>query len=66
MIRYILFHAHNPYLTMVQPEKIIGPGGQSVYTDGDGPILVYHYYTSAGSRLGELLMNRLVESQLLT
>ncbi|KAG6907855.1 hypothetical protein DXG01_007119 [Tephrocybe rancida] len=36
--------------------QIIGPGGQDVMTDGDGPILVYHYYTSAGSFLG---INRL-------
>ncbi|PVF99263.1 endo-1,5-alpha-L-arabinosidase, partial [Serendipita vermifera] len=33
-------------------DSIIGPGGQSVYTDSDGPILVYHYYTPTGSRLG--------------
>ncbi|KIM45479.1 glycoside hydrolase family 43 protein [Hebeloma cylindrosporum] len=32
--------------------NIIGPGGQFVYTDNDGPILVYHYYTPYGSRLG--------------
>ncbi|PVF96553.1 glycoside hydrolase family 43 protein [Serendipita vermifera] len=37
-------------------DSIIGPGGQSVYTDGDGPILVYHYYTSTTSKLG---INRL-------
>ncbi|CAA7260619.1 unnamed protein product [Cyclocybe aegerita] len=36
--------------------NIIGPGGQDVYSDGDGPILVYHYYTSSGSFLG---INRL-------
>jgi len=33
-----------------------GPGGQDVYTDGDGPIIVYHYYTSSGHKLG---INRL-------
>ncbi|KAF5341510.1 hypothetical protein D9758_012580 [Tetrapyrgos nigripes] len=36
--------------------NIIGPGGQDVMDDNDGPILVYHYYTSAGSFLG---INRL-------
>ncbi|KAF8587036.1 glycoside hydrolase family 43 protein [Ramaria rubella] len=36
--------------------SIIGPGGQSVFSDNDGPIMVYHYYTSSGSLLG---INRL-------
>ncbi|KAF9027520.1 glycoside hydrolase family 43 protein [Hymenopellis radicata] len=36
--------------------NIYGPGGQDIMTDGDGPILVYHYYTSSGSFLG---INRL-------
>jgi len=36
--------------------SIVGPGGQDLFTDGDGPILVYHYYTSSGSFLG---INRL-------
>ncbi|KAF5328660.1 hypothetical protein D9619_011678 [Psilocybe cf. subviscida] len=36
--------------------SVVGPGGQDVFTDGDGPILVYHYYTSSGSKLG---INRL-------
>ena len=31
--------------------QIVGPGGQDVFTDGDGPILVYHYYTSAGNNV---------------
>lgn len=35
---------------------VIGPGGQDVFTDADGPILVYHYYTSTGHHLG---INRL-------
>ncbi|KAJ7982789.1 glycoside hydrolase family 43 protein [Mycena polygramma] len=33
-------------------DSIVGPGGQDVMTDTDGPILVYHYYTSSGSFLG--------------
>ncbi|KAF9496069.1 glycoside hydrolase family 43 protein [Pleurotus eryngii] len=37
-------------------DNIIGPGGQDVMADGDGPILVYHYYTSSGNFLG---INRL-------
>ncbi|KAJ3926853.1 MAG: glycosyl hydrolase [Lentinula lateritia] len=37
-------------------DSIVGPGGQDLMTDADGPILVYHYYTSAGSFLG---INRL-------
>ncbi|KAH7101579.1 secreted arabinase [Auriculariales sp. MPI-PUGE-AT-0066] len=32
--------------------SITGPGGQDVYQDSDGPILVYHYYNSQGSFLG--------------
>ncbi|KAI3621305.1 arabinan endo--alpha-l-arabinosidase [Moniliophthora roreri] len=36
--------------------RIVGPGGQDIFDDGDGPILVYHYYTSSGSLLG---INRL-------
>ncbi|KAH7103226.1 glycoside hydrolase family 43 protein [Auriculariales sp. MPI-PUGE-AT-0066] len=38
-------------------DSIIGPGGQDVYTDGDGSVLVYHYYTSSGSWLGINLLN---------
>ncbi|GLB38305.1 putative glycosyl hydrolase 43 family protein [Lyophyllum shimeji] len=37
-------------------DSIIGPGGQDLMDDVDGPILVYHYYTSSGSFLG---INRL-------
>ncbi|KAI4519603.1 glycoside hydrolase family 43 protein [Schizophyllum commune Loenen D] len=37
-------------------DQIFGPGGQDVWEDDDGPILVYHYYTDAGSFLG---INRL-------
>jgi len=36
--------------------SIVGPGGQSVFLDNDGPILVYHYYTATSSLLG---INRL-------
>ncbi|KAI3621208.1 arabinan endo--alpha-l-arabinosidase [Moniliophthora roreri] len=36
--------------------NIIGPGGQDLMDDGDGPILIYHYYTPSGSFLG---INRL-------
>ncbi|KAK7439022.1 hypothetical protein VKT23_017728 [Stygiomarasmius scandens] len=36
--------------------NIIGPGGQDIMDDADGPILVYHYYTAQGSFLG---INRL-------
>ncbi|KAF8887172.1 glycoside hydrolase family 43 protein [Infundibulicybe gibba] len=43
-------------LVLGSHDNIIGPGGQDVMTDGDGPILIYHYYTSAGSFLG---INRL-------
>ncbi|KAF5361685.1 hypothetical protein D9758_007337 [Tetrapyrgos nigripes] len=37
--------------------NIVGPGGQDVFDDVDGPILVYHYYTSAGSFLGINLLD---------
>ncbi|KAL0577123.1 hypothetical protein V5O48_004876 [Marasmius crinis-equi] len=43
-------------LVLGSHDKIIGPGGQDLMDDGDGPILIYHYYTSAGSFLG---INRL-------
>ncbi|TDL15574.1 arabinanase [Rickenella mellea] len=32
--------------------SIVGPGGQDLFIDRYGPILVYHYYTSNGSFLG--------------
>jgi len=38
-------------------DAIVGPGGQDVMTDTDAPVLVYHYYTSAGSFLGINLLN---------
>jgi arabinan endo-1,5-alpha-L-arabinosidase len=31
---------------------IVGPGGESVLPDSDNWLLVYHYYTASGSRLG--------------
>lgn len=43
-------------LVLGSHDSIIGPGGQDVFDDTDGPILVYHYYTSSGSYLG---INRL-------
>lgn len=33
---------------LISRSQIYGPGGQDVYQDVDGPILVYHYYTSSG------------------
>ncbi|KAG5639204.1 hypothetical protein H0H81_005683 [Sphagnurus paluster] len=36
-------------LVLASAGNIIGPGGQDLMTDGDGPIIVYHYYTSTGS-----------------
>ncbi|KAG8990712.1 hypothetical protein FRB90_001643 [Tulasnella sp. 427] len=43
-------------LVLGSHDNIYGPGGQDVFEDGDGPILVYHYYNSSGSWLG---INRL-------
>ncbi|KZV89858.1 secreted arabinase [Exidia glandulosa HHB12029] len=43
-------------LVLQTHDGIYGPGGQDVYLDSDGPILVYHYYTSSGNWLG---INRL-------
>lgn len=43
-------------LVLGSHSSVIGPGGEDVYTDSDGPILVYHYYTPSGSKLG---INRL-------
>ncbi|KAE9410001.1 glycoside hydrolase family 43 protein [Gymnopus androsaceus JB14] len=33
-------------------DDVIGPGGQDLMTDVDGTVIVYHYYTSAGTLLG--------------
>ncbi|KAK7683018.1 hypothetical protein QCA50_013690 [Cerrena zonata] len=43
-------------LVLASHDSIIGPGGQDLLDDTDGPILVYHYYTATGSFLG---INRL-------
>lgn len=43
-------------LVLQTHDGIFGPGGQDLMTDNDGPILIYHYYTSTGSWLG---INRL-------
>ncbi|KAJ7058158.1 glycoside hydrolase family 43 protein [Mycena amicta] len=44
-------------LVLASHDNVIGPGGQDIYTDTDGPILVYHYYTSAGTFLGINLLS---------
>ncbi|KAK7468408.1 hypothetical protein VKT23_002923 [Stygiomarasmius scandens] len=36
---------------------IVGPGGQDVMDDSDGPVLVYHYYTPDGNFLGINLLD---------
>ncbi|KAF9064781.1 glycoside hydrolase family 43 protein [Rhodocollybia butyracea] len=36
---------------------IIGPGGQDLLNDVDGVVMVYHYYTSAGTFLGINLLD---------
>ncbi|KIY70284.1 glycoside hydrolase family 43 protein [Cylindrobasidium torrendii FP15055 ss-10] len=45
--------------TLVLPshDGITGPGGQDIFEDTDGPLLVYHYYTSSGSYLGINLLD---------
>jgi len=43
-------------LVLASSGNIVGPGGQDLLVDSDGPILVYHYYTSSGNFLG---INRL-------
>ncbi|KAF7768127.1 CAZyme family GH43 [Agaricus bisporus var. burnettii] len=43
-------------LVLGSHDNIVGPGGQDIMLDGDGPILIYHYYTPSGSFLG---INRL-------
>lgn len=43
-------------LVLATAGNVVGPGGQDLLLDNDGPILVYHYYTSSGSFLG---INRL-------
>ena len=39
--------------------NIYGPGGQSVYADTDGSILVYHYYDGNNSGTPTLGINKL-------
>ncbi|KAF8208641.1 glycoside hydrolase family 43 protein [Mycena galopus ATCC 62051] len=36
---------------------VIGPGGQDLMLDVDGTVMVYHYYTSAGTILGINLLD---------
>ncbi|GLY33015.1 arabinan endo-1,5-alpha-L-arabinosidase [Kineosporia sp. NBRC 101731] len=38
---------------------IVGPGGQSLIQDGDGDVLVYHYYDGADNGVAKLGINRL-------
>ncbi|KAI0785424.1 glycoside hydrolase family 43 protein [Irpex lacteus] len=33
-------------------DQIFGPGGQDLFTDTDGPILIYHWYNATASYLG--------------
>ncbi|KAJ7688221.1 glycoside hydrolase family 43 protein [Mycena olivaceomarginata] len=44
-------------LVLASHDTIIGPGGQDIFTDVDGPVMVYHYYTSAGTFLGINLLD---------
>jgi arabinan endo-1,5-alpha-L-arabinosidase len=39
--------------------NIYGPGGQSLFTDSDGPVLVYHYYDGNNSGTPTLGINLL-------
>jgi arabinan endo-1,5-alpha-L-arabinosidase len=38
---------------------VVGPGGQSLLTDTDGDLLVYHYYDGADNGTAKLGINRL-------
>ncbi|KAG8991293.1 hypothetical protein FRB94_012615 [Tulasnella sp. JGI-2019a] len=44
-------------LVLATHGTIYGPGGQSVYTDTDAPVLVYHYYGTSTSYLGINLLD---------
>ncbi|KAG8875535.1 hypothetical protein FRB98_007751 [Tulasnella sp. 332] len=44
-------------LILATHDAIYGPGGQSVYTDVDAPVLVYHYYTTTTSNLAINLLD---------
>ncbi|KAK0476982.1 secreted arabinase [Armillaria novae-zelandiae] len=43
----LVLESHDALL--LSSDRSMGPAGQDILEDGDGPILVYHYYTSAGS-----------------
>ncbi|KAJ7242826.1 glycoside hydrolase family 43 protein [Mycena haematopus] len=44
-------------LVLASHDNVIGPGGQDLLTDVDGTVMVYHYYTSAGTFLGINLLD---------
>ncbi|KAJ6512011.1 glycoside hydrolase family 43 protein [Mycena vitilis] len=44
-------------LVLAAHDNIFGPGGQDLFTDTDGTVMVYHYYTSAGTFLGINLLD---------
>ncbi|KAJ6620729.1 glycoside hydrolase family 43 protein [Mycena sp. CBHHK59/15] len=44
-------------LVLETHDSIVGPGGQDLMTDEDGTVMVYHYYTSAGTFLGINLLD---------
>jgi len=44
-------------LVLETHDSIVGPGGQDLMNDVDGVVMVYHYYTSAGSFLGINLLD---------
>ncbi|KAF7365439.1 Arabinan endo-1,5-alpha-L-arabinosidase [Mycena venus] len=44
-------------LVLASHDNVIGPGGQDLFTDVDGTVMVYHYYTSAGTFLGINLLD---------
>jgi len=48
----VLATAGGGTLVLATHDSIVGPGGQSIFEDDDGPLLVYHYYTPTVSFLG--------------
>ncbi|KAJ7725374.1 glycoside hydrolase family 43 protein [Mycena metata] len=44
-------------LVLASHDNVIGPGGQDIFADADGTVMVYHYYTSAGTFLGINLLD---------
>jgi len=44
-------------LVLATHDNVVGPGGQDLFTDVDGTVMVYHYYTSAGTLLGINLLD---------